>query len=111
MDSAFIDDGYTAEKTVPAVPGLYPELKVFYRPALANERYAWRIKAQSPDPAALANAEAELHAKYVVSLNGDRLTRETAAKLKPAVRSILTDLILGYTPADEAQDAKNSRSG
>lgn len=111
MSSIYIDDGYTAEKTVPAVPGLYPELRIVYRPALARERYAWAIRRQAGDATSLEQSEAELIAKYTVSVNGDRVTREQAGRLKPAVRVILTDLILGYSPEDEAKDAKNSSSG
>jgi hypothetical protein len=37
--------------------------------------------------------------------------KDKATRLVPAIRALLIDLILGYTPADESADAKNSASG
>lgn len=104
----FITDGFTQVRTVPAVPGLHPDLRFVYRPALDRERNAYRLKGQSADPAVLDAHQTDLIVKYTVSLNGQELKdREKVTRLKPAIRGYLTDLILGYTPADEAQDAKN----
>lgn len=106
-DALYIEDGYTQTRTVPAAAGLYPELVVVYRPALARERKAYHAKGQSPDPAVLDNHETDLIGKYVVSVNGGEMEKGKTARLKPAVRAILVDLVLGYAPADEARDAKN----
>jgi hypothetical protein len=101
-DAIYIDDGYTQTKTVPGVAGLYPELVVVFRPALARERKAYHQKGQSPDPGVLDTHETELIAKYVVSVNGGEVKdKDRTARLKPAVRGILVDLVLGYAPADE----------
>lgn len=107
-DSLWIDDGYTQTRTVPAAPGLYPDLVVVFRPALSRERKAYHQKGANPDPAVLDNHETDLIARYVASLNGQELKdKDRLARLKPAVRAILVDLVLGYSPADEARDAKN----
>ena len=40
LDDCFIPDGYTLTRSVPAIPGLHPDLVIMYRPALAKERIA-----------------------------------------------------------------------
>lgn len=107
MDSLYIDDGYTAHRTIPAVAGLYPELRVDYRPALARERYAYKRKLDGADPDATIAHESELIAAHVKLLNGEALEKKKLAAMKPAVRSHLIDLVLGYLPEDEAKDAGN----
>lgn len=108
MSGLYIEDGYTEKRTIPAVSGLHPELLVVYRQALDKERNAWRLKSQSADPAVLDNHTTDLIAKFIVSLNGEEMRdKEKIARLKPAIRSYLVDLALGYSPADEVSDAKN----
>lgn len=108
MSDLFIEDGYTATRTIPAVPGLHPDLTVHFRPALDKERAAYRLKGQSSDPAVIDNHTTDLIVKFVVSLNGEEFKdKGRVAKLKPVIRGYLVDLILGYLPADEANDAKN----
>lgn len=110
-DPLLIADGYTTVRTVPAVPGLHPELRVCYRPALARERHVYRQKMAGPDPAVFEAGEIDLLARHLVSINGTEYReKEKLARLVPAVRLWAANLILGYEPADEAQDAKNSRS-
>jgi hypothetical protein len=109
MDSIEINDGYTETKTVPAVPGLHPELKFTYRPALSRERVAYRNKLAVGDPEAVEKHETDLIVKYAVALNGEPVKdKERVGRWKPHVRGIVIDLILGYAPADEGADAKNS---
>lgn len=106
MLSLFIDDGYTATKTIPAAPGLHPDVHVQYRPCLARVRtehqYAAQVGAEK-----VSEFEDRLLAKHVLGLNGDSLDAAKAARLKPALRGKLLDLILGYAGSDEAADAKN----
>lgn len=108
MDDIFITDGYTATRTIDAVPGLHPALRVVYRPALAPVRLGYRVLAEGRDPEAIAKRENELIAKYVLTINGASVPAEKAATLKPSVRSYLLDLVLGYAAADEEADLKNS---
>jgi hypothetical protein len=111
-DDLFIDDGYTATKTVPAISGLYPELKITYRPALSKERHAYRIKSQSADALVVDSHETELIAKFVVAINGrETKDKEKVARLKPAIRALMVDLVLGYTPEDERACAANLPTG
>lgn len=106
MLSLFIDDGYTAAKTLPAAPGLHPEVQVRYRPCLARVRtehqYAAQVGAEK-----VAEFEDKLIAKHVVDLNGEPLDAAKAARVKPLLRGKLLDLILGYAGETEAADAKN----
>jgi hypothetical protein len=107
MSELFIDDGYTQSRTIPAVPGLHPDLTVMYRPALDKERAAYRLKSQSSDPAVIDNHTTDLIVKFIVSVNGEEMKdKPRVAKLKPAIRAYLVDLVLGYLPADEIADAK-----
>jgi hypothetical protein len=108
MSDLFISDGFTLSRTVPAVPGLHPDLTIMFRQALDKERAAYRLKGQSSDPAVIDNHTTDLITKFVVSVNGeDMADKKRIATLKPAIRAYLVDLILGYLPADEANDAKN----
>lgn len=108
MSDLYIEDGYTATRTIPAVPGLYPELRITYRPALDKERNAHRLKGQSSDPAVLDGYNTDLIIKHIVSVNGEEMKEKPkVATLKPAIRGHCVDLVLGYLPADEASDAKN----
>lgn len=104
----FIDDGYTATKTLDAVPGLHPEAVVTYRPALARQRTEFQFAGQMG--AEKSNeAEERLLVKQMVSLNGTPLNAETVKLVKPALRAKLLELVLGYTGEDA--DAKNSPGG
>lgn len=109
MDEIYISDGYTQTRTIPSVSGLHPELVIVFRPALDKEKQTFRIKNQSPDPAVIDNYTTETITKYIVSINGAELPKdkEKVGRIKPIVRGYLLDLILGYTAADEAKDAKN----
>lgn len=109
MSDLYIDDGYTLTRTIPAVPGLHPELTIMYRQALDKHRNEYRLKGQSADPAVIDNHTTELIMKFGVSVNGECVKSDKAkvAKLKPPIRSYLADLILSYLPADEVADAKN----
>ncbi len=107
-DSLFIEDGYSATKVIEGVPGLYPELRVTYRPALSRERTAYRAKLAGADVETVERHEIDLIVRHKVSVNGTEMKeKEKLAKLRPAIRAHLLDLILGYTPADEAADAGN----
>ncbi len=109
MEELFIADGFTQTKTIAAISGLHPELVIVFRPALDRAKYDFRMKERSQDPAVIDNHITEVAQKYVVSINGVEIPKEKdrVARLKPAIRAYLMDLILGYTPVDEAKDAKN----
>lgn len=107
-EDLFIDDGYTATKTIPAQPGLHSEIVVSYRPALAVERMRHRAALSTGDADTAIRSENKLLTNYVVSLNGQPLPASKVEKMKPQVRGLLLDLVLGYAAADEAADAKNS---
>lgn len=106
MLSIFIDDGYTATKTLPAAPGLHPEVQVQYRPCLGRVRTEHQYAAQT-GAEKVAEFEDRLLAKHVTGLNGESIDAAKAGRLKPALRGKLLDLILGYAGEDERSDAKN----
>lgn len=106
--SIFIEDGYTATKTIPAIGGLTPEVVVRYRPALGVERHRHRATLNGGDAEAIAKSENALFAKYVETVNGAALPAAKVGALKPFLRNALVELILGYTAADEGADVKNS---
>lgn len=113
-DPLLIDvaDGYTESKTIPAQPGVSPELRVVFRPALAAEWKAIGAKANNPDPQVLDKYETDLLVRHLVSVNGREYRRpEEAARLRPWVRKQCLDLILGYALSDEALDLGNSATG
>jgi hypothetical protein len=103
----FINENQTETRTIPAQPGLHPDLTLVYRPALGLERIAYRAKGASPDPNVLNQHEVDLVAKYAVSINGQELRdKDRVARLKPVIRQYLVDLILGYAAADEGRDPR-----
>lgn len=106
-DELFIDDGYTRESHLEAEAGLHPAVRVEYRPAVSRERLAYAAKLGTKDPEQVDRFECDLLARQRVALNGTPLTRELAAKLVPAVRAKVLDLVLGYAAALEAADQKN----
>lgn len=112
MSDCYIDDGYTCTKTIPAAPGFHGELTVVYRPALYADRRAYVAKfaAAQGDPKRaeqIARDEFDAVAKHVASLNGEPVTKDKAARLKPVILDHLVNLIFSYAPADESADAKN----
>ncbi len=104
----YIDDGYTLTRTVPETPGLLPELRIKYRQALARVRLEHRAALDTKDAELITKRENELFKRYVVTVNEAALKESELHRLKPALRAVLIDLILGYAGADEEADAKNS---
>jgi hypothetical protein len=108
-ETLYIEDGYSASKKIEAIPGLHPEVKVLYRPALQAEVKKWQTIVGNPEQQ--TKADFDLIQKHVVSLNGNPIPKEKVHKLNPSIIRQLIDLICSYSPADEEQDAKNSSSG
>lgn len=112
MSGLYIADGYTCSKTIAAVPGLHGEARVVYRPALNPARREHQ-RAAMLSAEAYAKADVDLIHKHVISISGETIQGNPAAKdkltqLKPALFVKLIDLVLSYEPADEESDAKNS---
>ena len=104
----FIDDGCTLTRTIAARPGLHPEAVVVYRPALAKERHVYSAKVKAGDAAGLDAYETELIAKQVVTINDEAAVKEKgkAARLHPAVRSDVIDLLLSFAPGDVSPEER-----
>lgn len=106
----FVLPNYTATKTVPAVAGLHPPLKVIYRLASSKERCLYKTKAAASNVDAFELFESDLICKHLVSINGINnpthasgpwlVTKTQISELRPSVRQIVIDLILGKTPED-----------
>jgi hypothetical protein len=106
-DSLFIDDGYTATKRLDAAPGLYPAVTVTYRPATSQARTELGFAAATTADR-VVTLENQLLERQRVALDGEPLTAARAAKLKPALRDKVLNLVLGYAGSDdEAADLKN----
>lgn len=105
MSALFLDDGYTQTQTVPARPGFHPAVEVVYRPALARVRHDYGVLAGAKDAAKIDAFEADLCAKYVVTLNGDPLDKGKAGRLHPLVRADVVDLILSFAPGSVPVEA------
>jgi hypothetical protein len=104
MNEFLIPDGYTMFKHVEAVPGLFPAADVMYRPASSLERNQIALSSTAE---AITRAEDAVIVKYLVSINGERWNGQ--GRLRPALRSMILNLILGYVGSDEERaDLKNS---
>ena len=109
--SLYIDDGYTRSKRLDAAPGLHPDVTVSYRPALAKVRTELGYAAQGGADKVF-EFESRLIERQRVTLDGEAVTAERAAKLVPSVRDKVLQLVLGYAGSDEeAGDVKNSPGG
>lgn len=112
----FWEDGYTADATIPGVARLHPSLSFRYRPALFEERAAWKMGLERDFSGADRGKRlAELIAEHVVSWNARTLQgREVNPKdsaivrrLHPEVQEAMLAIILGYTAAQQEADEKN----
>lgn len=106
MSELFIDDGYTLTKSLEAAPGLHPAVEVVYRPALSKERHAYATVLGTKDATRIDAFESDLIARHVQALNGSPVPKDRAAKLRPTLQAKLVDLVLSYSPADEAAAGK-----
>ncbi len=108
MPSLFVRDGWTLTTTLPGLKGVYPPLKVWYRPALP-ERVQEFLQAPKP------NAKASLAA--LIDLLCDQLVKWDACDenglpvpvARPLLETIhlpilqkLGDAVTGYGAADFA---------
>ncbi|HEV3439638.1 MAG TPA: hypothetical protein VG122_19900 [Gemmata sp.] len=107
----FVPPNYKATKTVPAVPGLHPELKIVYKLMSAKDRSMRQNKLSQSKQADVHEAlDLNLINAHLVSINGMNnsafasglwlITPQMVTELRPAVRRILVDLILGETHED-----------
>lgn len=111
--SAFLEDGYTEEATIPGVAGLHPPCTFKYRPALSEERYEFqRIEDVSGEQR--TKRTAKVIAKHVVAWDlvrrdkpADVKDEEGIKRLRPALLTKMLDYIMGYTPLQAATDEKN----
>lgn len=116
QEFALIEDGYSVETTIARVPGLYPAVRVRFRPALAEERDEWLLKGQRDFAGRDRTARAaDIVARHLeqwdvrTRAGGEvRPDAATVRKLHPSLLQKLLDLVLGYEPIQEAGDAKNS---
>lgn len=106
-NSIYIDDGYTLSKSIPGTPA-YPTTVVVYRPVLNRGRRIYMEKSRTLKPEQMDEFECDLIAKHVVTIDGQAVTKERAAKLHPNVFEAVVSLVTGYTEADEDASGKNS---
>jgi hypothetical protein len=109
-DARFLNDGYTLEATISGVPGVLPETKIVYRPALARERIAYSKKHATTNVDDIDQYEADLIARHCVSIDGAPVAgdRERIKKLHPVIHFPLIDLILSLAFPKERDSEKNS---
>jgi|SRR5579859_1136217 len=114
---ALIEDGYSVTTTIPRVAGLHPAVKVRFRPALMEERSEWRMRSAAD----LGGKERTVRACDLLKTHLEQWDIKNRAgtevrhndpsvlaKLQPTLFEKILDLILGYEPAKEEDDAKNS---
>ena len=108
-DELFIEDGYTRTHTIAAVAGLHPRVQVLFRPALPRERLSYSARLATRDADQIERYERETLARYILEIDGSPRAEwePKLGRMQPTVRQQLIDVVLGYTPAEEAADAKN----
>lgn len=113
---AFLEDGYTQDGYIAEVARLHPAVSFTYRPALYEEREAWRrAGAKAFDAKADTKLAADLIVGHITGWDVKKrdgaavdLKADNVARLHPAILRKLLEIVLGYEPSDEAKDAKNS---
>ena len=128
-DHFFIDDGYTRDFKIDAVPGLHPALSGTFRPVLPDERIRLRVtNLGSRDGGGCAFRTAKVVADHLLSWDAKQFKVKKAAsgaetgeievveapckaewivKLQADLFSKLENIVLGYEPAEAIADAKN----
>lgn len=118
MVSAFIDDGYTEEGCLEAIPRLMPELRFTFRPMTREELAAFAAQHKNVDEKGYAKGVAERLAAKIVKWSVEKAdgtavpcTAENLLKLKNIPFQRLHEIVFGHAVSDEAKreaDAKNS---
>jgi hypothetical protein len=106
MDPLFLDDGFNRPHHVPAVPGLHPAVDAVFRPALSRERTAYAAALAPNDPDRVDKYECDLLARHVLEINGRPAAewKGRLAKLHPAVKANLVNVVLGYSAAKTPEE-------
>lgn len=101
-----IDDGYTEDGFIAAVPGLHPELRFTYRPVRREERATWGRGLEGCNPAAQTRKTNELLAKHVASWSAVApITAENVGRL----RQTLFDKLFAVVMQERASDFDANR--
>ena len=111
--SAYLEDGYTEEATIPGVAGLHPPCTFKFRPALPEERYEFQ-RIEDVSGAMRAKRTVKVIAQHVVAWDlmrrdkpADIKDEEGLKRLRPALLTKMLDYIMGYTPVQAGADAGN----
>jgi hypothetical protein len=105
MPGLFIEEDTVCTKTIPAEPEFNcPEVKVAYRQALARVRTEHQYAAKQ-SAEAVSVFENAILSKYVVGLNGEKVTPYQVGRIQPKLRDKVLNLILCYDAPDEPAGA------
>lgn len=77
MLSAFIDDGYTEDVTLPEIPGIAPEIRISFRPMTAGELGVHIHATEKMTEQEIRKAIAEQCASHIVSWDVRNSKNET----------------------------------
>lgn len=101
-DTLFIEDGYTRDGYIAAMPGIHPSLNFKFRPMLTQER-SRLLQAASlrTDTGEQDEVNAKTIIDHIVSWDaGQKCTAELLLKLQPAISTKLVNIIAGYQASD-----------
>ena len=114
---ALIEDGYTITTRVAVRPGIHPEVKFTYRPALASERFEFLRRTDLTGEEKLDHCarilQQHLQTWNVRTKAGAQVetTIQNVRRLQPTLLESLLDIVLGYKPGEQEADQKNSLPG
>jgi hypothetical protein len=118
MPSIFIPDGFTLRKRVPAHPaGLYPPVRLAYRPPGPDIRFEYQETSGAGGPARL-DASARIICRQVVEFAVDDGSNAAPLKLFPEqVKKWHADLfmavfnaVMGFTDADRDEQEQAEKN-
>lgn len=111
MDSVFIDDGMNREFKIPAVSGLHGALSGTFRPVIFEARR--QLAALIDDPKGYTEKMGSLLARHLLTWDARKgegtaeINAGNICRLHPELLVKLLDVVLGYSPAAQADDEKN----
>lgn len=110
-DATLIDDGYTRNVRINAVPRLHGQLDFVFRPASLSERSTYNREVRAKPPEKDYEPGVELIVRKIAkwSIGPDKPTKEQVMRMHPQLYSRVLDCVLGYVAPDE--DLEESGAG
>jgi hypothetical protein len=117
MPCAFIDDGYTEETAIAESPGLYPQVRLSFRPMTASEHAEYAQAVDTATETEMRQVSAAWIARKIVAWDlrdphgaTVPLTTDNVLRLKVPIFVRLLEVVSCTTPGDALHAERNSKN-